>query len=157
MLQGTVRFFTTILATCLFATVSQAQSEEDSLWAVNELSVELQQCSQYLLISSICMKDFPNPDAPALATDYLASANRIGELAFSLAGAAGISSEATKARMRLINVEMMKSIDDSCGNISILIERYSSFCKAMLKDPAPRLKELTECAANKQTLPCGDR
>jgi hypothetical protein len=153
----TIKFYSVLLAACLFATASQAQSKENSSWAVNELSAELQQCSQYLVISFICMKDFPNSKAPALAADYLASSNKIGEIAFSIATAAGISFEATKARTRLINAEMMKSIDNNCGNINILIERHSSFCKAMLQDPTPRLKELVQCAATKRTLPCGDR
>jgi hypothetical protein len=145
-----------LMVACLFATASQAQSKEDGLWAINELSSELQQCSRYLVISSACMRHLPNSKAPALAADYLGAANTVGEIAFALAKSAGTSMEAFKVRMRLINHHIMKIVDNNCGNVSILIEWYGSFCKAILQDPTNRLKELTRCAADNRTLPCGD-
>jgi hypothetical protein len=67
---------------CLIATtIAHAQSRADSEWAANELSSEMMECGQYFLITSLCIKNFPNPEAGATANDYRAMSDEILTLA----------------------------------------------------------------------------
>jgi hypothetical protein len=53
----------------------------------------------------------------------------------------------------------MKDINNSCVNVSILQERYATFCKDLAQHPDQRFKELVQCSVDKTivdktVLPC---
>ena len=63
------------------------------------------------------------------------------------------------ARMRLAHDALMKDINNSCVNVSILQERYATFCKDLAQHPDQRFKELVQCSVDKTivdktVLPC---
>jgi hypothetical protein len=138
----------------LLTETAHAQTKADTEWATIELSSELTECAQYFLISSVCLKNFPNPDAESTANDYLAMSNKYQLLALQIAESAGISEEAALARMRLINKTLTETIHKDCGDISILLERYATFCKTLTQQPDQRFKELVQCSTKKTAAPC---
>jgi hypothetical protein len=141
---------------CLITAVVQAQSKSDADWATNELSSEMIECGQYFLVSSACFKEFPSPSVEAAANDYRAASDRISQLALQIGKTVGLTEEALGSRMRLANGSLNKAINKNCVNISILLERYATFCKMLTQRPDQRFMELMQCSAKKTTMPCGD-
>ena len=140
---------------CLMATAATPQTKTDKDWALNELSSEMTECGQYFLVSWACFKDFPSPQAQASANVYRQASDQISTMAFQIGKTVGLSEEAVGARMRLANESLTNDINKNCTNISILQERYSTFCKSLNQQPDQRLKELVQCSINKSALPCG--
>jgi hypothetical protein len=141
---------------CLVAAPAHAQSTKaDTDWATNELSSEMTECGQYFLVSWACFKDFPNPQAEVVAKEYRAASDQISDLALQVGKSVGVSEQAVLARMRLANDALTKEINKNCANVSILQERYATFCKGLSQRPDQRFKELVQCSVNKKTLPCG--
>jgi hypothetical protein len=124
---------------CLITAAVHAQSKADTDWATNELSSEMIECGQYFLVSWACFTDFPNPDAEAAANDYRAASDRISQLAFQVGKSVGLTEQAVASRMRLANDSLNKTINKNCTNISILQERYATFCKNLTQRPGQRL------------------
>jgi hypothetical protein len=139
----------------LIAAAAGAQTKSDTDWATNELSAEMIECGQYFLISWACFKDFPNPEAQAMANEYRAASDQISQLGFTVGKSVGLLEEAALARMRMANDRLSKEINKNCTNISILLERYASFCKNLAQRPDQRFLELVQCSVKKSTLPCG--
>jgi hypothetical protein len=80
--------------------------------------------------------------------------DEILKLAFIVGKSVGVSQEAFAARLRLTNQSLMKDIDKDCGNMSILLERYATFCKALAQHPDQRLQQLIQCSIKKTSFPC---
>jgi hypothetical protein len=137
------------------ATAATPQTKTDKDWALNELSSEMTECGQYFLVSWACFKDFPSPQAQASANVYRQASDQISTMALQIGRTVGLSDEAIGARMRLANESLTNDINKNCTNISILQERYSTFCKSLNQQPDQRLKELVQCSINKSALPCG--
>jgi hypothetical protein len=64
-------------------------------------------------------------------------------LGISTGRTVGVSDEAVAAFTKLMTTKMMGDMmQNKCVNISVLLERYSKFCKQLVEDADPRLKEL---------------
>jgi hypothetical protein len=141
---------------CSMVTVANGQSKVETDWATNELSSEMIECGQYFLVSWGCFKGVPNPAAEATANDYRAASDRISQLALQVGKSIGLTEQAVASRMRLANQGLNKAINGNCVNISILLERYATFCKTLARHPDQRFIELMQCSLKKTTMPCGD-
>jgi hypothetical protein len=113
-------------------------------------------CGQYFLLSWVCFKDMRNPEAEAVAKNYRAASDQITQLAFQVGRSVGLTERGLAARMKMVSDSLMKEINKSCVNFSILQERYATFCKNLSQHPDKRYKELVQCSANKRAFPCGD-
>jgi hypothetical protein len=143
-------------AVSLGAASAHAQSKADTDWATNELSSEMVECGQYFLLSWVCFEDYPDPEAKAVANNYRGASDQINQLAFQVGRSVGLTDQGLAARMKMVNDSLMKEINKSCVNFSILQERYATFCKNLPQHPDQRYKELVQCSANKRAFPCGD-
>jgi hypothetical protein len=108
--------------------------------ALNELSSEMTECSVYFIVSSTCFRD--EPKAVATVRDYRRAADEIAQLALKTGEPIGLSVQALAARQKLMFGDMMNSTGKSCVNVSVLLERYGTFCKQLAQTPDTRLKEL---------------
>jgi hypothetical protein len=130
---------------CITTCSAFAQSlSEPETRAVNELSGEMAECAVYLLISATCLEGNPDPRTPQLIKDLNANASKIGGLAISTGRAVGVTIEGQQARMKLMRDEMMKSLNNNCTNIAVLLEKYSNFCQQLIQDADPRFAELLQ-------------
>jgi hypothetical protein len=149
-----VSLFIKVATLCLTVTMAHAQSKSDTDWATNELSLEMMECGQYFVIGSVCVKKYPNPQAEALSDNYHRMSDEVLKLGFAVGHSIGISQEALLARMRLTHQNLMDSIRTDCGNFSVLLERYGTFCKMLNDHPDQRFRQLVQCSANKAESPC---
>jgi hypothetical protein len=150
-----LNIFALIIIVWGLPTETRAESK-DADWATNELSSEMIECGQYFLIASTCIKNFPNPQAATVASDYRAASDQITQFAYEIGKSVGLTAEALAARMRLANSQLLKNTNNNCTNISILQERYATFCNNLKQHPQQRLGQLVECSRKNNTLPCGD-
>jgi len=60
---------------------------------------------------------------------------------------AGLSEKATLARVDLAMKSVMDDTDKNCVNISVILNKYGEFCKALLENPSRKLEELTNQGA----------
>jgi hypothetical protein len=141
-------------AVCLVAAPVHAQSKANTDWATNELSSEMVECGQYFLLSWVCFKDYPQ--AEAVANNYRAASDQINQLVFRVGRSVGLTERGLAARMKSANDSLMKEINKSCVNFSILQERYAAFFENLLQQPDQRHKELVQCLVKKPAFPCGD-
>ena len=126
-----------------FVAVGQPLSENE-IRAVNELSGELLECSVYFTISAQCVRGHPDPTVPRLIKNLDEMSTTAGVRSMEVGKAVGVTEAAVGSRMKLITNEMMKSMNDNCVNISVLLERYANFCQQLLQDMDPRLIELKQ-------------
>jgi hypothetical protein len=112
--------------------------------AVNELSGEMLECSVYFLISATCLQGNPDPRIPQLTKSLNEQASNIGGLAISTGQVVGVTVEAQSARSKLMRDDMIKLLNNNCTNISVLLEKYSNFCKQLTENVEPRLAELVQ-------------
>lgn len=110
--------------------------------ALNEISGEMLECSVYFQIAASCVRGHPDPNVPKLIADLKARSEKIGILGMKIGRTVGVTDDAVAARMKLMNVDMMKRLNNNCTNISILLERYSDFCKQLVENADPRLDEI---------------
>jgi hypothetical protein len=129
-----------LFAWCFMSITASAQSNRAN--AVNELTGEMLECSVYYVISAQCIEGHPDPDAPGLVKTYKGLANDIATLAINTGKTVGVSDDAVNARLSLISKNLMASIGNKCVSISVLFEKYDSFCKQLAKNVDARLKEL---------------
>ena len=130
----------------IMTTVALAQnpSYADEKRAINEVSGELLECSVYFLTTAFCVQGHPDPSVPQLIKDYNAQASKTGTLAITIGRSVGVTDEAVGARSRLMHADMMKKLNNNCTNISVLLEKYSNFCKQLTENADPRLAELLQ-------------
>ena len=136
-----MRVVVTLLALCLSAGAATAQTDQEMIWAVGEVGVELQVCSVYFTVMSGCLSH----QEPALSERYLQAAQRLGPLAASSQQSAGVSQEAYLAFTDVLFKDMKKSMGGNCTNIAVLLKKYMSFCQRLNQDADPRLKEWIAC------------
>jgi hypothetical protein len=129
-----------LFAWCFVSITASAQSNKTN--AINELTGEMLECSVYYVISANCIEGHPDPDAPALVKTYKGLANDIATLAINTGKSVGVSEDAVNAKLSLISKNLMGSIGNKCVSISVLFEKYDSFCKQLAKNVDARLKEL---------------
>ncbi len=110
---------------------------------MNEFSSELLECAAYFFVSAQCIENHPDPRAPKLASDYRSAAEKLTGIAITTGRSVGISDDAFAARTRLTFAQQMKSINNNCINVSVLLDRYSDFCMHLSRTPDQRLDELT--------------
>jgi hypothetical protein len=137
MLKITVVIAGLIISTAVMGQNAARQQTNDAL---NELSSEMTECSVYFIVSSTCFKK--DPQAADMVRDYRRAADKIAELALTTGGAVGLSVQGLAARQKLMFEDMMTSTSKNCTNLSVLLERYSRFCKQLAQAPDDRLKEL---------------
>jgi hypothetical protein len=113
---------------------------EKRFGALNELSGELLECSVYFRIASECVKG--HPDAGDLPKQLEIASRNIGTLAVSTGRSLGVSDDAYVARMKMKSRSLMAQLSGNCVNISVLMERYQTFCVALHNNADPRLVEL---------------
>ena len=127
-----------------------AQTNEEEKWAVGEVGQELQKCSVYFLVLSSCLET----QEPTLSSRYRAAHDNISRLAISATMAAGVSPEAYTALAQIEAAEMMKSMNNSCTNIAVLLKKYMNFCQRLSIETDWRINEWLACIrARKRT--CG--
>jgi hypothetical protein len=110
--------------------------------AVNELSGEMLECSVYFLISATCLQGNPEPRIPQIIKGLKEQASKVGTLAIKSGRLVGVTDDAVGARASLMRAEMMKSLNDNCTNIAVLLGKYNNFCQQLTQDADPRLAEL---------------
>jgi hypothetical protein len=62
--------------------------------------------------------------------------------AFTLTAEAGMKDDTVVARFKLFQDTMMAEVEKNCRNISILMAKHATFCKALYESPLSRGKEL---------------
>jgi tetratricopeptide (TPR) repeat protein len=124
------------------AAIAQDQPRDGENRTLNELSWEMLECSTYFLISAQCIESHPDPSAPRTTSDLRQAAEKIGTLAITTGRAAGVTDEGVAERTKLTFQKLMKSINNNCVNIAVLLDRYNNFCKQLSQEPDKRLKEL---------------
>jgi len=112
--------------------------------ALNELSGEMSDCSVYFLITATCLEGNPEPSTPQLIKTLKEQANKILQLAVTTGRMVGVTDEGIGARMRLTRDDMMKSLNNNCTNIAVLLEKYVNFCPQLAQNADPRLLELMQ-------------
>jgi hypothetical protein len=137
-----------ILAVCWISimttgAIAQALSDAQTR-AINELSGEMSECAVYFLITATCLEGNPEPRTPQLIKDLKEQAGKIGALAIKTGRIVGVTDDAVGARMRLTRDDMMKSLNNNCTNIAVLLEKYTNFCQALTQNADPRLGELLQ-------------
>jgi hypothetical protein len=100
------------------------------------------ECAAYFLLSAECIESHPDPAASSLATDYRKAADNISGLSTEVGRSVGMTNEAATARMMLLTKHLLAEINHNCVNVSVILLRYSEFCKQLNRDPMFRLKEL---------------
>jgi len=133
-----------VVAVFAFATTSVAQNapSDPAASALNELSMELMECSVYFLTVSTCVSQFPDPRAPDAVRSYRKAADDMGTLAANVGAPVGVSTRALLARQKMVYDDIMASIDKNCVNVSVPMERYNKFCKQLSTNPDIRIKEI---------------
>jgi hypothetical protein len=54
---------------------------------------------------------------------------------YSIGKAAGMSDKAIKAHFALVLDSLLNDIDKNCVNISVILEKYATFCKELAENP----------------------
>ena len=116
--------------------LAQTNEEKRNAYIFNNLSLEYTECQHYFLIASEAVKT-NNPDSDLIKI-YLQNSKLSGDLAFNYGTEAGMTVEAMLSRTKLIVNEMLKSMNNSYVNISVLINKYGQNCKSMLETPEVR-------------------
>ena len=123
------------------AAAAEKPAEKPAEKAVaNELVGELLECSVYFNMSQLCTEKAN----PALSQTLANKADVMRELAVELGTKIGVTLEGFQSSINLLTKQMMERQGNSCVNGSVNIERYSSFCAALSRSIAPRLKELVD-------------
>jgi tetratricopeptide (TPR) repeat protein len=148
MLKITMQAIAISIAT---AAIAQDQPRENEKRALNELSGEMLECSTYFLISAQCIESHPDPSAPRTANDLRQAAEKIGTLAIATGRSIGVTDEAVEARTKLEFQKLMKSINNNCVNIAVLLDRYNNLCRQLSQEPDKRIKELLATADEQDT------
>jgi hypothetical protein len=113
--------------------------------ALGQLSSEMLECSVYFLVNVSCLNDSLDPRAPGLARTYFAAGDKMLKLGISTGKSVGVSDESAAAFTRMMTTTLFgERMHSNCVNISVLLERYSNFCKQLSEDADPRLEELLE-------------
>jgi hypothetical protein len=126
-----------------FVAVGQPLSENE-IRAVNALSAELLECSVYFTITVQCVRGHPDPSVPRIIENFEEMSKKAGVMSIQVGKIVGVTDAAVGSRMKLITNEMMKSMNNDCVNIAVLLERYTNFCQRLLQDADPRLIELKQ-------------
>jgi hypothetical protein len=136
---------TALIAASAQPGIAQQQSGPTETPSIlHELSGEMFECVSYFYIVAQCVENTPNePGSAKLASDYRANADRLNDLAVKVAQSAGETAASILAYMKLVTETQKSSVNGSCINVSVLLERYSAFCKHMAQSPDNRLNELT--------------
>jgi len=133
------KLFSTILVLGLLLsgnTNAETVQEKIDNYVFNNLSFEYTECQHYLMIMSEALKT-NNPD-PAIIKNYVENAKLVSDIAFMYGEEAGISIEAMMARSKQISNKMLKSLDNSFANISVIQLEYSDKCRSMIETPEVR-------------------
>jgi len=134
----------TSAALCSFACAQEPSLEEYAAW--RQLSVEHIDCSEFYDIVGICLElgaERENDKRLAEGVERAMTAGRaMLDRAVEISAKAKLKSEAVDAEAKLSMDSMMKEVGNDCGNLSILIVKYSETCKRLFENPKLREFEL---------------
>jgi hypothetical protein len=122
----------------LFPAIAQPSDKQAS--ALSELSFELTQCQMYYALMSTCADVAGQSGA---ANSFKRAVEQSARMSTTYGKMAGLSEQALMARLRNSARSFSEQTQgDSCLNASILIERYTQTCKAVMEHPESRLARL---------------
>ncbi len=122
---------------------STAQETKLQQAALSELSSELTECAVYYSLGAQCVENSPGHSNDTVERSR-AVANSLVHMAEQFGRAGGVSQKAMEARIRLYADQMFKEIENSCANISILMEKHGQSCRRLAEAPNTRLQEILE-------------
>jgi hypothetical protein len=129
-----------VVTAALAPSLAQAQSVP---WtakdAYHEESTESAECMAYYVVSGQCATDSGRPDMAQQLGQASDSARNLWVL---LGQASGTSKDAMLAFLQMALAKQEQSIDKSCMNVAVIVQKYGDFCKALLEHPDARLKVL---------------
>jgi hypothetical protein len=102
--------------------------------AANNLSHEFSDGWVYFQISMQCMRN--RTDSAETIAKYETVSDYALAMSQELGKEAGVSENAMLARQTLAAQDMMSAIDRNCSNISVLLLKYASSCKALREEEA---------------------
>ena len=116
---------------------SYAETNTDKInkYVSNNLSYEYIECLQFYQILYEALKNDTSEDH---LKNLKAGADRASEAAFFHGMEAGMSNDGMMARVKQINKQMLKSMDNNFANISVLNLEYGEKCKYMILNPENR-------------------
>jgi hypothetical protein len=134
---------TLILAALLTATPAFAGGML-ALEAFNEFSQENAQCAAFYSEIIHCFSGWGDARFNAeQRADYEKIRDAAAERQVLAGKKAGLSDKAEVARSQLAMKSVLGEIDNDCVNISVILNKYGAFCKALIENPAQRLEQLT--------------
>jgi hypothetical protein len=133
------------LALAIVATINGgvfARDHKAMMQDANNLAHEHLICAAFSSIVAACMIARDKDDPTGARYKEIGAAMtergvRIGEVA-------GVSFEASKARLEMAYESMMTKIEKSCSNISILLQKHLDACVALHNEGPARLKAALE-------------
>ena len=135
-------FRATLVGAIMIAAISTSYAEPtpaQQLAAGNFIDDSLE-CAAYFLNAASAFET--RDEGKLTAVSYKEMAHIMVTSALTLAPAAGIKLEAVTAKLSLFSEDQRTAIDASAANISILFQRHSKMCKALLDEPEERMKAL---------------
>lgn len=115
--------------------------------AINNAGHEATECAAYHAVVGGVLKG--DKREPHLSEKYLKTGTLLLERAAILATMIDQKAAAIIARYKISIDEMMKAIDNSATNISILYSKYAYPCKAVVEKPDDRLRYWLKKAVEK--------
>ena len=97
-----------------------AEAQEKSqlyLRAVNNASHEMIECQAYYAINEVCIRNRNDHRDAAVLKQTSDVRRRLFERVIDLSKEAGIKPETVIVRTKIANADMMKEIDNNCGNV----------------------------------------
>jgi hypothetical protein len=94
------------------------------------------------------------PNATKLTKDLTDASDTMVGIALQLGRQVGVSDESIGSSMKMYIKHMNASMNNTCVNVSVLMDRYLKFCQGLQRDPTVRLTELLTVGPCKSTYKC---
>jgi hypothetical protein len=131
-----------IVGLCVLVPAARADVQQAT---INELSGEFDECSVYFAIAAEGAGRFSDAEvagASKLAADYKQHAEDATALFVQLGLKAGATQEALSVKHQNVIKAQMEIMHGSYANVSLLQQRYATFCKHLMENPASRSQEI---------------
>ncbi|MGV7212514.1 hypothetical protein [Bradyrhizobium sp. UFLA05-112] len=128
---------------------TQAMSAQDAAFPLNRqamqeannLAHEHLICAAYANIVAACMI-MKNGERDPTGQRYKEVGGALMERGFRIGEVAGVSFNASKARLEMAHQEMTEKIEKSCSNISILLQEHMNACVTLHNEGPDRLRAI---------------
>jgi hypothetical protein len=107
----------------------------------NNLAHEHLICAAYATIVAACMIQKNGENDPT-GQRYKEVGLALMERGFRIGDIAGVSFNASKARFEMASQEMREKIENSCSNISILLQEHMNACVTLHNEGPDRLRTI---------------